>query len=103
MSEPGFDECADSEPKPLAARHVVAAVMGNALEFYDFTVYVAFSISIGHAFFPNLSEHVSLSFALLIFAAGFITRPIGGLVIGAFGDRVGRNPPMLLSFRLMGS
>jgi MHS family citrate/tricarballylate:H+ symporter-like MFS transporter len=102
MSEPGLKDDTGDEPPPLALRHVVAAVMGNALEFYDFTVYVAFSISIGHAFFPSLSEDLSLTFALLIFAAGFITRPIGGLVIGSFGDRVGRKPAMLLSFGMMG-
>jgi MFS family permease len=103
MSEPGFQEDMPEVHKPLATRHVVAAVMGNALEFYDFTIYATFSIQIGHAFFPQLGEYQSLTLSLLIFAAGFVMRPIGGLVIGAYSDRVGRKPAMLLSFGLMGA
>ncbi len=104
MSEPGFEEASsDVPPRPLAIRHVAAAVMGNALEFYDFTVYATFSIQIGHAFFPSLTEYQSLTLSLLIFAAGFVMRPIGGLVIGAYSDRAGRKPAMLLSFGLMGA
>jgi MHS family citrate/tricarballylate:H+ symporter-like MFS transporter len=105
MSEPGFEEreFADAAHRPLARRHVFAAVIGNALEFYDFTTYAFFSISIGHAFFPNLGEYVNLMLSLGIFAAGFVMRPIGGLVIGTYGDKVGRKPAMVLSFAMMGA
>jgi MFS family permease len=103
MSEPGFEETEyASEALPLAPRHVLAAVIGNALEFYDFTTYAFFSISIGHAFFPDLGEYVNLSLSLGIFAAGFVMRPIGGIIIGTYGDRAGRKPAMLLSFAMMG-
>src|SRR5215472_14643477 len=102
MTEPGFDEPQPEGPSPLAKRHVLAAVIGNALEFYDFTIYATFSIAIGRAFFPDLGAYINLSLSLLIFAAGFITRPIGGIFIGTYGDRVGRKPAMLLSFGLMG-
>ena len=103
MTKPRFDEPRPDGPAPLAKRHVLAAVIGNALEFYDFTIYATFAISIGHAFFPNVSRFWSLMFSLLVFAAGFITRPVGGYFIGSFGDRRGRKPAMLLSFGLMGA
>ena len=85
-----------------ARRAVVAATIGNALEFYDFITYSFFAIQIGHAFFPSKSGFASLMLSLATFAAGFVTRPIGGIVIGAYSDRVGRRPAMMLSFTLMG-
>ena len=87
---------------PLPRRFVAAATIGNALEFYDFITYAFFAIQIGHAFFPGKSAYGSLMLSLATFGAGFVTRPIGGLVIGAYADRVGRRPAMMLSFTLMG-
>ena len=88
---------------PLPRRFVAAATIGNALEFYDFITYAFFAIQIGHAFFPSHSAYGSLMLSLATFGAGFITRPIGGIVIGAYADRVGRRPAMMLSFTLMGA
>jgi len=88
---------------PSPRRFVIAATIGNALEFYDFITYAFFAIQIGHAFFPFHSAYGSLMMSLATFGAGFITRPIGGLVIGAYADRVGRRPAMMLSFTLMGA
>jgi MFS family permease len=87
---------------PLAGRHVLAATIGNGLEFYDFITYAFFAIQIGHAFFPSHNAYASLMLSLGTFGAGFLTRPIGALVIGAYSDRVGRRPAMMLSFTLMG-
>jgi MFS family permease len=87
---------------PLARRAVLAATIGNALEFYDFVTYAFFAIQIGHAFFPSHDAYASLMLSLATFGAGFVTRPIGGIVIGAYADRVGRRPAMMLSFTLMG-
>jgi MFS family permease len=87
----------------LARRFVIAATLGNALEFYDFITYAFFAIQIGHAFFPAKGAYGSLMLSLGAFAAGFITRPVGGLVIGAYADRVGRKPAMMLSFTMMGA
>jgi MHS family citrate/tricarballylate:H+ symporter-like MFS transporter len=81
---------------------IVAATIGNALEFYDFITYGFFSIQIGHTFFPAHSAYASLMLSLGLFGAGFVTRPIGGIVIGAYADRVGRRPAMMVSFTLMG-
>jgi MHS family citrate/tricarballylate:H+ symporter-like MFS transporter len=87
---------------PISRRQVAAAVIGNALEFYDFTTYTIFAVDIGACFFPSHSHFASLMLSLAAFGAGFITRPIGALVIGRLADRVGRRPAMLLSFALMG-
>src|SRR5579864_608775 len=95
-SDPGI------EHPSLKRRHVAAATIGNALEFYDFLTYAFFAIQIGHAFFPSSSAYGSLMLSLATFGAGFVTRPIGGVVIGAYSDRVGRRSAMMLSFTLMG-
>jgi MHS family citrate/tricarballylate:H+ symporter-like MFS transporter len=86
----------------IPARHVAAVVAGNALEFYDFLTYAFFAVYIGRAFFPSTSPTASLLASLATFGVGFVTRPIGGLVIGRMGDRLGRKPAMLLCFSLMG-
>lgn len=87
---------------PLQRRHVVAVVLGNALEFYDFVTYAYFAIYIGEAYFPSDKPITSLLASLAAFGAGFATRPIGGIVLGTLGDRWGRRPAMYLSFALMG-
>ena len=92
-----------SSPQPhLPARQVVAVVTGNALEFYDFVTYAFFAAQIGRTFFPSDTPGTSLLASLATFGAGFLTRPLGALVIGRYADRAGRKPAMLLSFWLMG-
>ncbi len=86
----------------LPRRYIAAATIGNALEFYDFMVYAFFAIQIGHAFYPSDNAYASLMLSLATFGAGFVTRPLGGIVIGAYADRVGRRAAMMLSFTLMG-
>ena len=89
-------------PSALKRRHVAAVTVGNALEFYDFLTYAFFSIQIGHAFFPTQNAYGSLMLSLATFGAGFVTRPIGAMVIGAYSDKVGRRPAMMLCFVLIG-
>ena len=81
----------------------MAVTIGNMLEFYDFITYSFFAIQIGHTFFPSDSQFASLMLSLATFGAGFVTRPIGGVVIGSYSDRAGRRPAMILSFAMMGS
>jgi MFS family permease len=83
-------------------RATLGATIGNMLEFYDFITYSFFAIQIGRTFFPSDTPYASLMLSLATFGAGFVTRPIGGLVLGAYSDRVGRRPAMVLSFALMG-
>jgi MHS family citrate/tricarballylate:H+ symporter-like MFS transporter len=87
---------------PLTPRQVAAGVIGNALEFYDFTTYAFFAVQIGDAFVPGQSEFAKLMLSLAAFGAGFILRPVGALVIGRYADKAGRRPAMLFSFALMG-
>jgi MFS family permease len=86
----------------IPARHVAAVVAGNALEFYDFLTYAFFAVYIGKAFFPSSTPSASLLASLATFGVGFVTRPIGSVVIGRMGDRDGRKPAMILTFTLMG-
>ena len=89
-------------PPAILKRHVAAAVAGNALEFYDFTIYAAFAVQIGRTFFPGHSPFISLILSLATFGAGFALRPVGAVLIGRYADKVGRKPAMLFSLTLMG-
>lgn len=93
----------DSPATTGIIRAAFGATIGNMLEFYDFITYSFFAVQIGHTFFPAQTEYGSLMLSLATFGAGFITRPIGGIVLGIYSDRIGRRPAMLLSFALMGS
>jgi MFS transporter, MHS family, citrate/tricarballylate:H+ symporter len=94
---------ADPDSKALSRRGTFAATIGNMLEFYDFITYSFFAIQIGHTFFPTQNQFGSLMLSLATFGAGFVTRPIGGIVIGSYSDRAGRKPAMVLSFAMMGT
>src|SRR5580658_4579911 len=91
---------AQSQP-PIPTSAVVATVLGNGLEFYDFTTYAFFAVMIGRAFFPSHDPFISLLLSVAAFGVGFISRPLGGIVIGAYADRAGRKPAMMLSIGLM--
>jgi MFS family permease len=92
----------DAGPASMApAKRITAAVLGNALEFYDFTVFAAFAVFIGHAFFPTHNPYASVMLSVATFGVGFVTRPLGGIVIGAYADRAGRKPAMTLTIWLM--
>jgi MFS family permease len=91
---------AQSQP-PIPTSAVVATVLGNGLEFYDFTTYAFFAVMIGRAFFPSHDPFISLLLSVAAFGVGFISRPLGGIVIGAYADRSGRKPAMMLSIGLM--
>ena len=82
---------------------IVAATLGNGLEFYDFITFAFFAIQIGHTFFPSESAFLSLMGSLATFFVGFLTRPLGALVLGGYADRVGRKPAMMISMTMMGA
>lgn len=84
-------------------RHIVAAATaGNMLEFYDFTVYSYFALTIAHQFFPEEQSQIAARLAFAVFAIGFVSRPIGGILLGYYADRKGRRPALTLTILLMG-
>lgn len=102
MAAVGETGAGPTAPRGVPFRHVVAVAAGNALGFYDFLTYVYFAVYIGKAFFPAHDPAVSLLAAFAASFLGFIARPIGAMVIGPMGDRIGRKAAMMLSFVLMG-
>lgn len=93
---------ARATPGAAVPKRVVAAtVAGNALEFYDFVTYAFFAVYIGKTFFPAATPLGSLLLSVAVFGVGFFARPVGGVLIGAFADRAGRRPAMLLTIVLI--
>jgi MHS family proline/betaine transporter-like MFS transporter len=80
---------------------VLLASLGGTLEFYDFVVFGVFARDIAEAIFPNSTPIVSLMASFGAFAAGYLARPIGGIVLSHFGDRYGRRTVFLLSLFVM--
>lgn len=82
-------------------RQILAAVIGNALEWYDFVVYGFLTVIISRLFFPSDSEYASLLLAMATFGVGFFMRPVGGILIGMYADRRGRKAALQLIILLM--
>ena len=80
---------------------VVRVATGNFLEMYDFTVFGYYAAPIGRTFFPRTSEFASLMLAFATFGVGFLIRPLGALILGAYMDRRGRRAGLILTFGLM--
>ena len=94
-------EAAISNPRQSVGRAVVAATIGNMLEWYDFTIYAAFAVPISKSFFPADSEVVSLLLGLVTFGLGFVARPFGAAFLGGYADRRGRRDALSLTIMLM--
>lgn len=82
---------------------VVASAAGTTFEWYDFFLYVPLTAIIAKVFFAGLTDAAAYIFALLSFAAGFATRPVGALLFGRIGDRLGRKATFLITIVLMGA
>jgi predicted MFS family arabinose efflux permease len=92
------------DPKGIGAagwRIVLLASLGGTLEFYDFVIFGIFAKDIADAIFPNPTPLVSLMVSFAAFAAGYLARPIGGIVLSHFGDRYGRRRVFLISLFVM--
>lgn len=89
---------ASSGAKPF---QIVAVVIGNALEWYDFIIFGFMTIVISRLFFPSDSEYASLLLTTATFGVGFFMRPIGGIMLGMYADRYGRKSALLLIVVLM--
>ncbi len=87
--------------KSTLTRVIIAASIGNAMEWFDFLVYGYFAVTISKVFFPGADETASLLLTLGTFGAAYVVRPIGAIVIGAYTDRFGRRAGLTLSILLM--
>ncbi len=87
--------------RTLHRRAIAAASIGNAFEWYDFTIYVLFAPYIAANFFPSDDPAVELIQAFIVFGVGFIARPVGAVVLGRFADTAGRKAALTLTFALM--
>jgi len=85
----------------ISKKMVAAGAIGNILEWYDFAVYGYFATSIGRVFFPKEDPIAQLLFAFGVFAIGYLMRPLGGMVIGNIGDRIGRKQALSVSVAAM--
>jgi MFS transporter, MHS family, proline/betaine transporter len=82
----------------LSTRQVAAAVIGTALEGYDFVAFGLFSVVISRLFFPVSNEYAALLLTFATFGVGFFTRPVGAIVLGAYADRRVARLPCSWSF-----
>jgi MFS family permease len=80
---------------------VIRVSSGNFLEMYDFMVFGYYASAIGQAFFPSGNPFVSLMLSLMTFGAGFLMRPLGAIVLGAYADQHGRRAGLMLTLGLM--
>jgi MHS family proline/betaine transporter-like MFS transporter len=86
---------------PSMHRMIVAAMIGNVLEWFDFVVYGFFAVTIAEVFFPAGNAYVSLLITFGAFGLAYFVRPLGAIVIGSYTDRAGRKAGLLLSILLM--
>ena len=82
-------------------RRVIRVAAGNALEMYDFQIFAYYAAAIAVTFFPSGNEYASLMLSLATFGAGFLMRPLGAIVLGAYIDHHGRRKGLLLTLALM--
>ncbi|MDB5837399.1 MAG: transporter, partial [Caballeronia sp.] len=82
-------------------KSVFRVVSGNFLEMYDFMVYGYYASAIAKTYFPSGNEFASLMLALSVFGAGFLMRPIGAIVLGAYIDHHGRRKGLILTLAMM--
>lgn len=93
-----------SATRSSARKVVFASAIGTAVEWYDFLLYgTAAALVFNKVFFPNSDPITGAMFAFATYAVGFLARPVGGIVFGHFGDRIGRKKLLMLSLLLMGA
>jgi len=89
------------EKKTYIKRVISSCMIGNALEWYDFALYGYFATTLGQLFFPKFDPFAALMATFGVFAAGVIMRPVGGIIFGHIGDKIGRKNALLWSIFLM--
>ena len=97
-------EHAEADERPMSVgRIVLASLVGTTIEFYDFYIYgAAAALVIGQTFFPKSSAEAQALNAFLTFGIAFLARPVGSMLFGHFGDRIGRKSTLVASMLVMG-
>lgn len=102
MKEAAMKRRTDADRRSLR-RLLAAGIIGSSLEWYDFFIYAtAAALVFGRVFFPDASPLIATLLSFSTFWAGFIARPIGGLIFGHVGDRIGRKPALVVCLAIMG-
>ncbi|MEI9997580.1 MAG: MFS transporter [Rhizomicrobium sp.] len=96
-------EAISAEDLAKRRRLIWSCYLGNMIEWYDFGIYTYLGTAVfDKIFFPKMSSEAGLVAVMGLFAVGFVARPIGALLFGYFGDRIGRKPMMIMALMLMG-
>lgn len=90
-----------SKSRDGAAKAIFATTLGNGLEFFDLVLFAFFSTFIANAYFPSDDPLISMMSTFAVFGVGYLSRPLGALLIGNYADKKGRKPAMALTFSLM--
>lgn len=104
-SSPLSDASTDTEyqlPPEIIRKAVFASIIGNGLEWYDYLLYGFFAYYIKQAFFPAEDAFISTLLVFAVFSISFFLRPIGGILLGIYSDKVGRKPALTLMIFMMG-
>lgn len=100
----GSPQSAQASPQTRMTKVVIASISGALLEWYDFFLYgIASALVFGTIFFPNEDPATAIIASFATFGAGFLARPVGGLVFGHMGDRVGRKVALMWTLVIVGS
>jgi MFS transporter, MHS family, proline/betaine transporter len=91
------EELTEAQITALRRRAILACSIGNFFELFDFTIYGFFAVAIARAFYPNASMYATFA----TFGVAYVMRPIGAIVIGSYGDRVGRRAALVVTIVLM--
>ena len=88
---------------PQFTRLIVSSFVGTTLELFDFNIYTLLTpLVFNRLFFPQLDPAVATIASFSVFAVGLFSRPLGGIIFGHFGDRIGRKPTMVFTLLLIG-
>jgi MFS transporter, MHS family, proline/betaine transporter len=79
------------------AKILLASILGNTLEYYEFSIFAVFAVQIGQAFFSNQDSVTQVLSALALFGSGFLSRPLGSAIFGHIGDKIGRKRSLVLT------
>ena len=101
MASSAINDNTSIQLTPMNAKAIAAATVGNLLEKYDFIAYGMFAVPISKAFFPAGNEYVALILTFITFGMGFLARPLGAFVIGAYADRHGRKGALSMTILMM--